>query len=51
MATLGEAVKADLEAAGASPDILDRVDESIQKNFPKKTYELAVWSSESQRSS
>ena len=43
MATLREAVKADLKAVGASTDIVDKVDESIQKNFPKKTYELAVW--------
>jgi hypothetical protein len=43
VATWREAVKADLRAAGASPDIVNKVDETIQKNFPKKTYELAVW--------
>jgi hypothetical protein len=40
---LKEAVKADLRAAGAPQQVIDKAGESIEKNFPRKTYELAVW--------
>ena len=40
---LKEAVKEDLTAAGVAPDAIAKAVAAIEKNFPTKTYLLAVW--------
>jgi len=42
MSTLSEKVTADLQAAGATPDLVKAARMSIEQNMPKITYTLAV---------
>jgi hypothetical protein len=40
---LKEAVRGDLAAAGVPQDAIEKAVASIERNFPTKTYLLAVW--------